>query len=279
MLTVFRYHFTRLRGQMLGWGIGMGLLGMLVASFFDTIKEQGDQFQQLFESYPPAMSAFFGDLTKLTTPAGYLTAEFFSIAPIMLGIFAVLVGSGLVVADEESGTLDLVLAHPVSRTTLFVGRLLALVAVSVGILAIAWAGLMLSMQWSSLGVDWWHMALPFISLLAILMVVAMLALLLSLVLPSRRVAAATAYFLLVASYFVTSLATLNDSLKTLARISPLNYYQSGNAINGLNISWVLVLLAVATLLAIVAWWRFERRDIRVGGEHGWRLRLLRRRTA
>ena len=138
---------------------------------------------------------------------------------------------------------------------------------------------MVSMQWSSMGVDWWHMALPFISLLAILMVVAMLALLLSLVLPSRRVAAATAYFLLVASYFVTSLATLNDSLKTLARISPLNYYQSGNAINGLNISWVLVLLAVATLLAVVAWWRFERRDIRVGGEHGWRLRLLRRRTA
>jgi hypothetical protein len=29
-------------------------------------------------------------------------------------------------------------------------------------------------------------------------------------------------------------------------------------------------LALAILFAIVAWWRFERRDIRVGGEGGWR---------
>jgi len=25
---------------------------------------------------------------------------------------------------------------------------------------------------------------------------------------------------------------------------------------------------------VIAWWRFERRDIRVGGEGGWRLPVL-----
>jgi len=28
------------------------------------------------------------------------------------------------------------------------------------------------------------------------------------------------------------------------------------------------------VLALLAWWRFERREIRVGGESGWRLPKL-----
>ncbi len=37
------------------------------------------------------------------------------------------------------------------------------------------------------------------------------------------------------------------------------------------------LLGIALLLALLAWWRFERRDVRVGGEGGWRLPILARR--
>lgn len=92
-------------------------------------------------------------------------------------------------------------------------------------------------------------------------------------------AATLSGFLLVASYFVTSLANLNDSIKTLAWVSPLSYFQSGDAIAGLNATWVIGLVLAAALFAGLAWRSFERRDIRVGGEHGWRLRVLRRRTA
>ncbi len=103
-----------------------------------------------------------------------------------------------------------------------------------------------------------------------------LALLLSMLLPSRRRAGMTAGLLLVASYFLTSLARINSDLEPAARLSPLNYYQSGDAIRGLNAAWFVGLLAVAVLWALLAWWRFERRDIRVGGEAGWRLPALRR---
>ncbi len=84
---------------------------------------------------------------------------------------------------------------------------------------------------------------------------------------------------LVTSYFITSLARLNPSLETIADASPLNYYQSGQAILGLNIAWLSGLLASAVLFAALAWWLFERRDIRVGGEGGWRLPLRVRRAA
>ena len=42
---------------------------------------------------------------------------------------------------------------------------------------------------------------------------------------------------------------------------------------GLNLRWVAGLLAVALVFILVAWWRFERRDMRVGGEGGWHIAI------
>ena len=273
MTTIFRYTLARFRGQIIGWGIAMFLLGLMMVSFYDTVAKQQEQFNELLKSYPPEMMAFFGDISAFATPEGYLSTEYFSLMPLILGIFVVLSGSGLLAGDEEKGTLDLILAHPVSRTSLFMGRLLALVLATIIVLAIGWLGIIVSMSQSSMDVGWGRMALPFLSLLAVLTIFGMLALLLSLLLPSRRMSAMAAGLALVASFFITGLGRISDSLKTLAKLSPLNYYQSGYAISGLNGEWLGGLLAAAVVFAALAWWRFERRDIRVGGESGWGLRL------
>ena len=279
MATVFRYRLRRMRGQILGWGGSMALLAMLIMSFYDTIVQQQAELEELMHSFPPAVSAFFGDITQIATPEGFLHARYFALAPIILGIYAVLAGSGLIVADEENGRLDLIMAHPISRTTLFLGRFLAFVVAMAGILAIAWLGLSLGLSWSTMDVSPGALALPFGSVFAVLLVFGSLALMLSLLLPSRRMAGSVAGLLLVASYFITSLANLNDSLDRVAQASPLNYYQGGNAIRGLDLGWTLGLLLAAAIFTAIAWWRFERRDIRVGGEGGWRLPRLRRAAA
>jgi ABC-2 type transport system permease protein len=283
MKTIFRYRLARLRGQILGWGIGLALYALFIAQFYGTIVEQQEQFEKLLESYPQEFMAFFGGLDSFATPSGYLSVEFFSYMPLILGIFAVLIGSGLLASDEESGRLDLILAHPVSRTALFTGRLLAFVVATLAILALTWIGLAVPSRWTLLNeVSLVEMAWPFLSLLGVLMFFGFLALLLSLLLPSRRMAAMTTGLLLIGNFFLIGLAHIEADLEPFARFSPLNYYQGGEAIDGLNASWVVGLLAAALLFAVLAWWRFERRDIRVGGEGGWErpslLRLLPRRV-
>ena len=276
MKTVFRYSLARFRGQILGWGFSLFLLGLVLVSFYDTVAAQQEQFEKLLQSYPREFMAFFGELGTLNfvTPEGFLGVEFFSYMPLVLGIFAILAGSGLLASDEENGRLDLMMAYPVSRTVLFLGRFFAFVAAAVLILAICWLGLIIPTAWSTMDVGWGAMARPFVALFAELMLFGTLALLLSMVLPSRRLAAMTAGMLLVASFFITGLARLVEDLKPVARLSPLNYYQSGDAILGLNGTWVTGLLAVSLVFAVLAWWRFERRDIRVGGEGGWQLPSL-----
>lgn len=271
MITVFRHALRRFRGQILGWGIGLALLAMLLVSVYDSFEAEQEQLQALMEAYPPEFTAFFGDLSDFATPEGFLSVEFFSYMPLILGIFAVLIGSGLLVGDEEQGTLDLIMAHPVSRTALFFGRLLAFVVATGAILVIAWLGFGLSLSWSSMDISWGRMWLPLLSLLVQMLLFGALSLLFSMILPSRRLAATTAGLLLVASFFITGLAELNEDLESVATLSPLNYYQTQEAFQNLNGTWLAGLLAVAVVFTVLAWWRFQRCDIRVGGEGGWRL--------
>jgi ABC-2 type transport system permease protein len=80
--------------------------------------------------------------------------------------------------------------------------------------------------------------------------------------------------LLVANYLTIGLANINESLQEIVEFTPLYYYQGGDAIRGVDATWPGGLAAVAAVFALLAWWRFQRRDIRVGGEGGWRLPSL-----
>lgn len=282
MLTIFRHAFVRSRGAILGWGLGLGLLSMWMMSFYDTLAKQKEQLQSLFASYPKEIWAFFGGSSDFFSPEAFIHMELYSYVSVILGIYAVLAGSGLLAGDEEKGFLDLLLGHPKSRTELFVGRFLAFVAVLLAMLALIWLGTVIGAQGSEyMNLSLGTLLLPNLSLLAILLLFGDLALFLSMVLPSRRLAASVGGFLLVGSYFVNAMAELNPDVDKIARWLPIRYYQGGLAMRGMNWEWFAGLMIAAAVFALLAWWRFLRRDIRVGGEGGWGvpgLRLRRRRA-
>lgn len=271
MLTVFTNSMRRYLWQILGWGLSLAVLGGYLIRFYDMMAAQQAQLSQLFKNYPPELMAFFGDMDKIFTPSGYLDTEFFSYMTLIIGIYAVLSGSGLLAGDEENGTLDLVMAHPISRTALFMGRLAAFVIATLGILVITWLGFVISMPGTSLKISPGDMALPFLSLFSILILFGALALVVSLLLPSRRLSAMVAGLVLVASFFISSLVRIDNRLEEIAKFSPLNYYQGGLAVDGMDWKWFGGLLAVSVVLILLTWWRFESRDIRVSGEGSWRI--------
>ncbi|MEW6094364.1 MAG: ABC transporter permease, partial [Chloroflexota bacterium] len=176
-----------------------------------------------------------------------------------------------ILADEERGLLDLVLAHPVSRAALFWGRFLAFACVTAGILLLSWLGFVAGLSGAGWEVSALDLLLPHLDLFVLLMLFGALALFLSMGLPSRALAASLTGGLLVGSYFVTSLARINDKLSGLNKFSPLNYYEGGRALDDLNWEHLLGLLGFTLLFTLLAWLLFERRDIRVSGTGGWKI--------
>lgn len=271
MFTVLRYTLRRSRGAIIGWGIGLAVLSILMGSLFDMMATSGDLIVAYMESMPELAEMFnFG---SMSTPIGWLDVEYFSFVPLIIGLFVAGVGASLLARDEERGTLDLILAHPVSRTTLFWGRFLATTLVIIILLLICWVSLLLSMIWSeNFTIPMFELLLPFVSLFGILMFFMTLALLFSMLLPARSMASMLTAMLVVASFFITFLSGAVDQLERAADFSPLTYLETATAIeNGLNLAWIGVFLAIDLVLALISWQLFQRRDVRVGGEGTMRL--------
>lgn len=280
LLKTLRYTFGGFRGSILSWGLGLALFGLLIVSMYETFADQGGEFQQMISSYPPEFLAFFGaTVDSMLTPAGFLKMYAFSMLPIIVGIFAVLAGSGLIVADEEHGRLDLIIAHPIGRSAFFFGRLLGLLAAALSIHLLGWLGFSLLLGGSSLGLTWGQMAIPFLTLLVQIVFYIVLALLLSMLLPSRNLAAVISGAVMVTSYVITSMAFMDERVETLAKLMPYAYFQAVLSFRELNLSWLLALLGISAAMTAAAWLRFVRRDIRLSGEGSWRLPFTAKRSA
>lgn len=277
MLAEFKHTLRRLRGQIIGWGIGLGLYGLMMASLYPSVTGMGN-LAELLESYPAEMKAFFKSMAALNTPGGYLDTYFFSMVPLIVGIMAVTVGAGLLAGDEEKGTLELAMAHPVSRTQLLAGRALGFAAATAALLAVSWLSWLPVSQSSGLGLSWLEFLQPYVPLFVELMLFGALALFLSMLLPASSMGAMLSGALLAANFLVLGLAGINTGLEPLVKYTPLYYYQGGNAVSGLNWGWLGGLMGIAVAQVLAAWALFRRRDIRVSGEHNWHLPALRRRS-
>jgi len=183
--------------------------------------------------------------------------------------------ANLISRSEEEGSLEIILAQPVSRSLVFWSQTLALISSVSLILVIVWAGAAIGLELHDFDISQGQLVSPFISLLAVLLLFLSLALFLSMILPTSGVASLGAGFLLIASYFISSLAQIDENLEGINRFSPLKYYQGGKAVNGLNEGHLLLLLGLAVLFLMLAWFFFVRRDMRFGGTGGLRLVIKR----
>ena len=277
MFTVIRYSLRNSRGAIIGWGIGLAALAIMMGSLFDMMAGS-NEMMDMMNAYAATMPEFaeIFNMGAMNTPIGWLDVEYFSFMPLIIGLFATGAGASLLALDEEGGTLDLILAHPVSRTVLFWGHFLANTLVIIILLLISWASLLLTMTWSeNFTLPAFELLLPFISLFGIMLFFTTLSLLFSMLLPARRTASMLAGMLVVASFFITLLAGVVDELERAADFSPLTYLETATAIeDGLNLVWFGIFIAIDLVLVLISWQLFQRRDVRVGGEGSWRLQDL-----
>lgn len=262
------YTLRHHRGQLIGWGLGLALYVLLMISLYSDISTI--DFQIFMEYYPEELMAFFGGF-DFSTPQGYLDIYFFNYMTIIVGIFAVNAGAKLIVQDEEDGLLDLILAYPKSRTGIFWGRVFGYVLTLMIILLITWVCWVIPAQEIGMDLTVGEITRPYLGLLGQLFLFGSLALLLSMILPGVRLASMTTGGLLIANYLVIGLSKSHPDLVKMVKYTPLHFYQGGYAILGIEWENLVVGFGVGLLFALLAWWRFLRRDLRVAGEGGWRL--------
>ena len=276
IITIASYSLKRSFSIILGWGIPLMLLGIITIPFYDLVAENEKQLRPVLDTLKPLLKSFVGgdEAAQVFTPEGFIALRYFAFLPVVMGIFGSVYGSGLLAADEERGILDFLMAHPISRSQIFWGRLLSFLVSLILILGFGWFGLWLGvLKAESMNFSPVKLWLPYLSVFAVTWLFACLSFALSMVMPSRSAAAMFSGIIVLAGYIITNLSKAIKGLESWALFSPITYFQS-NAMMGLKLNPLTVLFVSSVIFVAFAWKAFVNRDIRVAGDGGWKIPFL-----
>ncbi|MEV0430536.1 ABC transporter permease subunit [Micromonospora sp. NPDC050495] len=238
------------------WALAAGLLTMMYASFYPQISADS------IANVPEAMRGFGFDDTS--TAAGYLNGAVFGLlTPLLATFYGAATGARMISADEESGYLDLILAHPISRTRLLLHRFAALATGALLIAATVLAAMLAIRSTAELD------TISIAKLAAQALHLALLALLFGAL--STGIGAATGRPRATVFGATAGLGVLTYALHGFAPqlgaawlryLTPFHYYIGGEPlINGLNLGHAAALAAVAIGLIASGAWRLHSRDL------------------
>ena len=276
IITIASYSLKRSFSIILGWGIPLMLLGIITIPFYDLVAENEKQLRPVLDTLKPLLKSFVGgdEAAQVFTPEGFIALRYFAFLPVVMGIFGCVYGSGLLAADEERGILDFLMAHPISRSQIFWGRLLSFLLSLIIIIGFGWFGLWLGvLKAESMNFSPVKLWLPYLSVFAVTWLFACLSFALSMVMPSRSAAAMFSGIIVLAGYIITNLSKAIKGLESWALFSPITYFQS-NAMMGLKLNPLTVLFVSSVIFVAFAWKAFVNRDIRVAGDGGWKIPFL-----
>jgi ABC-2 type transport system permease protein len=249
------------RHGLLWWSVGIGLLTITVLSVWPSVH---DEYTKLVQNYPEGLLAFFGiDKGGLGTAAGYLQAELFGLMlPLMLIAYAIAAGSAATAGEREAGTLEFLLAQPVSRRRVLLEKLLGL-CTSLLVITVSFAAVLLaSTRVFALDVSATHLIAATASAYLLATLFGAIALLIGCITAHRALAAGAASAAAVAAYLLSSLAALVAGLKRVRPLSPFWWYSGHDPLRQ-GLEPLHMVLLVATTLACIgaAVVFFERRDL------------------
>jgi ABC-2 type transport system permease protein len=252
------------RLSMLIWSVSLAFLlayyaWVYVDLFMKTNRAQVlAEYQQVFDKF----SFLTGRAYDIDTYGGFITAEFMAYLPVLVGLFALLSGSALIRSEEERGSLDVLLAAPLSRTSVLLQKWAGLVVSLAVIVVFCYGGLLAGAAANNLGLEAGQAALACLNVFFLCLVYGTLALLLSQFV-SRKVAASWTGGLLAAGFLMNTLGESISGLGWLRYFSPFYYYTLSKPMaRSVGMNWggfaEVVLLSVPLLVFALAF--YIRRD-------------------
>ncbi len=260
--SLFVHTWKAQAGKLLVVLIGLMIWGFLLPIVYASF---GEQFKQLANSglFPPELTEFGGgDVFSL---AGAIALGFVHpISVALISIFAVGFAASAVAGERQRGTLEVLLARPLSRREVYVTLLITtwtflgviiLGQVLGAALGSTVAGVSSELDWSNLALLWLNGLLLYVAFSAI-------GLAASVSFDRLSPALGITLGVVVVQYFMDIIGSLWPDAKGIQPYSLFHYLQAKDVLTGnFALSSMVVLLAVAAIAIVFALVEFPRRDL------------------
>jgi ABC-2 type transport system permease protein len=239
------------------------MMGVMMGPMFALMD---DTLAGMLEGFPEVLLALFGG-GDMSTPEGWYQLETFGMmAPISVMVVTVAIAAAALAGEEDHRTMGLLLANPVSRSTIVLQNVIAMVLYGFVVGFAIFAGVAIGSLLGGLGMSIDNIAAT--SLLVTLVGLAFGALALALGAATGRVKVAVygTVGIALVLYVLNAFLPFNDTFAGYARWSPFYYYLTSDPLfNGMN--WVhgAVLTGLTIALVALAVLFFNRRDLHETG--------------
>lgn len=263
-MITFRRFFKDKRRWIVWWSVGTAAFTLLSIAFYPAFKEFS-QFDEQFGDNEGLRAMFGGQGgISLVSPEGFLHGQVFAQSlPILLLIFAIGLGSRAISGAEGDGTLELLMANPVTRRRVALERYLTVVVQTILLVGVATVVVVAFAPLVQLdGLSMTNVLGACASAACFGIVHATIAFASGAATGKRGIAIATSASVGVGGFVVFGLAS-GGVLEPLRFLSPWWWYVSRNTIAlGLAPEAIWAPLAVSALLVAGSVVSFERRDLR-----------------
>lgn len=246
-----------------GWLVGLALVCLVTLGSWPAVRGSAADLDRVLADLPPALTAFAGQGIASFSAAGLIGSRLFGTVGLALVVgFAVSRGARALAGEAQQGTLELLAAQPVSRTTLAIGKVVAAalaLAVLVGaeLLVLVVTGPLMSLGFATS--DILAAGAGLYVLAALFGAVAFFCSACTLRRPSSVACGAG---LAAGLFLLTGLGALVDPLEPLARLSPFTHYDGSSVLaNGVPLLPLLVEAVAAIALVAAGVLVFDRSDL------------------
>ncbi len=250
------------RRAFIAWGIGLAAMAAMYAAVYPSIRKSAASLDRYMQSLPDAVKNLIG--ANYTSPAGYLRAETFSaLGPILFLIFAIGAGARAIAGEEEGRTLDLLLSTPIRRRQVVFDKWVSMAVTGLGLAGVLWVTIIVVGPPFQLHVGLADVAAACISLYLLVVAFGTMSLAIGCATGRRGIAIGITGGLATLMYILNVLASSVNGLSWSRPLSLFRWYlEPDPLIRGLTATNVAVFVAVIAVAYAVAFFTFERRDLR-----------------
>jgi len=251
--------------SLLIWGVIVILFIVVGVSKFSAYYGNPDMLA-ILDNLPPAVLAAFNlQAFNLTTLSGFFGLMFTYYA-LLLSIAAVMWGSDIIAKEERDKTVEFSLTLPVSRSRLVTAKTLAALANCVGLLLITWgASLVSAARYQPDGAFYKFLALCMLALFILQMIFLAIGVFLGCAMKRYKWASSAAVSLLLGTYLLSVISSLNRNLDFLKYFSPFKYFDAAALLHQsrIDVAFAGLSLAIILLSMAGAYLTYARRDLNI----------------
>ena len=254
------------RRSLLAWIVGVGLLMVLMAAVYPSVRDSGDVFEEYMEQLPESFAEAFGLAgASITSPEGYLVSQLYSnIYVIILLVLGFGMAAWAIAGSEAEGTLEMALANPVRRVSVALGRVLAMAVALIAVNAVGHVVLAAYAPVVGLdeGLPAWAFAAAFAVSMAFVAVHVALTFAVGAATGRKGWAIGAGAGLALVGFLVNAMAGVAEVFEAARDFSPWYWMLRENLLTSAPGLLSLGLpLALSAVLVAVGTWVFNRRDL------------------